>query len=190
MTTVPEYLLQQFPDSVTMRVTGTSMTPTILDEDGILIDVVAEPRRDDVVAVFVKSNGHLVGRLQRSPRGAWLSKDNVSVPRVFLGAANSFVVTGVVRYVIERGGQPVAIPINVRGAVFSRMSRDELTSRHRVAAERLLSSYQHLLDGGLPGVKGLPGRFYEYDESGQLVREVGLGWLRKSAIDRQKLEDN
>jgi len=100
--------LQRYPDSITVRIVGTSMEPELFDGDGVLVDTSATtPRRDDVVMAWIHGRGPLVGRFRLTRTGAWLYKnnpENPSWPRVELGTRDRYFIAGTVRCIVERPG--------------------------------------------------------------------------------------
>lgn len=148
MTLVCDDILRCYPDSITVRVVGESMRPTLDDDDRLLLDVSAtNPINGEVVGVFVRNSGHIVGRFRKTRNGAWLAKDNRAFASVFLGDASRFVVTGTVRWVVQRSAKPgvVGIPINVLNPERAVCALSDLPRRVAAAAKRFRDSYHHLL---------------------------------------------
>lgn len=148
MTIVLHETLQLYPDSVSMRIRGDSMEPTLLDGDAILVDLSqTEPATGDVVAVHFRGSGRCVGRfIQRDAnavgwRGHWLGKDNANYRRIPMPPGDAVVLGTVVR-ILERPSLPYVLEMPVPGQQLRNervrvTSRDEIRSRSVFALRRL-----------------------------------------------------
>lgn len=102
--TVLNSLRERYPFAVGVRVVGTSMQPTFMDGDGILLDRSSRsPKDGEVVAINSEAlGGVMIGRFFRSPHGAWLKKDNPDFPSVFLGKPDRYTIEGIVVAICDR----------------------------------------------------------------------------------------
>lgn len=102
MRTATVHIPKALAESIAVRVVGTSMHPTLLDGDVVLVDPSRSTKDGSIVAVHIHGQGRIVGRFRQSPAGAWIEKDNRAFPPVFLGRGEGFTVLGVVVMLVDR----------------------------------------------------------------------------------------
>lgn len=85
-----------------IKVDGDSMSPTFEAGWKLLVDVKKlSPIEDDVVAVYMKHGGSVIGRWEMTTKGARLLKDNESHAPVELGDPSGWRLIGIVQKIVD-----------------------------------------------------------------------------------------